>query len=197
MIARNSWLAVLSLCILVLSASCAAAEDFAAGASWASLAADRLASGPGDQLTVLVEENATASDTTVNTVAKKTTAAGELSTGASHLVGRGALNLNSGFDGSGQAAQSERMIASVGVTVVAVAPNGDLVVAGEQSLDINGERSHIRVHGRVRRVDISSDNTVVSTRLADAQIEYNGQGFVGRSARPGLITRALTGLGLF
>jgi flagellar L-ring protein precursor FlgH len=146
---------------------------------------------------VLIAESATASGTTLNSLSKKTSATGAISSGASHLVGRGALNLDSGYDGAGQSVRSDKMVASISVTVVGVAANGDLIVAGEQALNVNGERTHIRVHGRARRVDISSANTILSTRLADAQIDYNGAGVIGRGARPGLLSRLLTGFGAF
>lgn len=175
-----------------------ASDPPAAGApGWASLASDRMASDIGDGLTVLIAESATASGTTLNSLSKKTSATGAISSGASHLVGRGALNLDSGYDGAGQSVRSDKMVASISVTVVGVAPNGDLIVAGEQALNVNGERTHIRVHGRARRVDISSANTILSTRLAEAQIDYNGAGVIGRGARPGLLSRLLTGFGAF
>jgi flagellar L-ring protein precursor FlgH len=156
-----------------------------------------MASEIGDGLTVLIAESATASGTTLNSLSKKTSASGALSTGQSHSVGRGALNLASDYDGAGQSVRSDKMVASISVTVVGLASNGDLLVAGEQQLNVNGERTHIRVHGRARRVDISSANTIVSTRLADAQIDYSGAGVIGRAARPGLLTRLLTGFGAF
>lgn len=175
----------------------ASAQDNVGAPGWASLASDRMASEVGDGLTVLIAESATASGTTLNSLSKKTSASGALSTGDSHVVGRGALNVANDYNGAGQSVRSDKMVASISVTVVSVAPNGDLLIAGEQALNVNGERTHIRVRGRARRVDISSANTVLSTRLADAQIDYTGGGFIGRSARPGLVTRLLTGFGAF
>jgi flagellar L-ring protein precursor FlgH len=82
------------------------------------------------------------------------------------------------------------------VTVEEVLPNGDLRISGEQELDIAGERSHIRLKGRVRRSDISASNAVLSSRIADARIEYNGKGFASRGAKPGIISRVFNFLGL-
>jgi flagellar L-ring protein precursor FlgH len=82
------------------------------------------------------------------------------------------------------------------LTVQAVLPNGDLVVGGDQWLDINGERTRVGVRGRVRTADIAADNSVISNRIADAQIDYGGRGFVSRSAKPGIITRIFRFLGL-
>ena len=80
--------------------------------------------------------------------------------------------------------------------IVAVLPNGDLEIAGAQRLNINRERTVIRVRGRVRPTDISADNMVLSSRIADASIDYDGAGFVTRSGRPGLVTRIFNFLGL-
>lgn len=195
--ARVAVLGLLAAGVAFAAGSAACAQPPAGAPGWASLASDRLASEVGDGLTVLIAESASASGSTVNSLSRKTSASGDLSTGASHLAGRGALNLASGYDGSGQSTQSDKMVASISVTVVGVAANGDLLVAGEQALNVNGERTHIRVHGRVRRVDITSANTVLSTRLADAQIDYAGAGLVGGAARPGLLSRVLSGFGLF
>jgi hypothetical protein len=63
-----------------------------------------------------------------------------------------------------------------------VFPNGDLHVSGTQTLNLNGEKTDIRIQGRVRVADISADNSVLSSRLAEAKIDYTGSGFVTRSA---------------
>ena len=52
---------------------------------------------------------------------------------------------------------------------------------------MNGEQTHIAVRGRVRPQDIDRDNRVISTRVADAEINYDGEGFVSRNADPGLV----------
>ena len=62
------------------------------------------------------------------------------------------------------------------VTVRQVLPNGDLVVHGEQSLTVNKEQHKVALDGRVRPQDVGGDNTVLSTRLADAHIEDLGDG---------------------
>jgi flagellar L-ring protein FlgH len=80
--------------------------------------------------------------------------------------------------------------------VTQVEPNGDLRVSGWQRLNINGESTNIKVSGRIRRDDVSSENTVLSSRLADAMIDYNGRGFASRSAKPGVVTRIFNWLGI-
>ena len=91
--------------------------------------------------------------------------------------------------------RSGGMVAQISVTVESVLPNGDLKVAGEQQLNINGDKTNIRIRGRVRQADISN-NAVLSNRLADAMIDYDGTGFVTNSAKPGLVARIFNWLGL-
>jgi flagellar L-ring protein precursor FlgH len=88
------------------------------------------------------------------------------------------------------------MVAQISVRVDQVYPNGDLGISGAQALNISGERTNIRIRGRVRPTDISGNNTVPSARIAEAVIDYDGTGFVSRSARPGLVQRIFRFLGL-
>ena len=77
------------------------------------------------------------------------------------------------------------LLAQLSVTVREVLPNGDLTVFGEQLLVINEEQQRIDIEGRVRRQDISENNVVLSTRLADARITYVGEGDVAQRQKPG------------
>lgn len=172
----------------------AAAQTLYRPGGWSAMASDRLAEKIGDSLTVLIAENASATNSADNGEKRSTRLGG--SVGLTNATRRGQLDLNSNFDGAGQAGRSGKMVAQISVIVDEVLPNGDLRVSGEQSLRINGDDTRIRLKGRVRRADITSANTVVSTRLADAMIDYNGSGFVSRSARPGLLSRIFNTIGL-
>jgi flagellar L-ring protein precursor FlgH len=67
-------------------------------------------------------------------------------------------------------------------------------VSGEQLIKVNDERQEIVLSGRVRPIDIAENNTVVSSRLADARISYVGDGVLGEKQRPGILTRILSWL---
>jgi flagellar L-ring protein FlgH len=82
------------------------------------------------------------------------------------------------------------------VRVIGINENGDLVVAGEQSLEINGEEQLITLSGIVRPRDVTGDNTVLSSRIADARIRFAGEGFVTDQSKPGLLARIFNFLGL-
>lgn len=99
------------------------------------------------------------------------------------------VEMSRSFDGKGDAAQSNQLEGSITVSVSEVMPNGNLVVQGEKWVQINQGKEYIRLRGIVRPVDISSDNTVLSTQIADAQVAYGGTGTVAQSNAPGWLTR--------
>lgn len=173
----------------------AAAADLYVGSEWPALASDRQASQVGDSLTVLIFENAIASNSAQVGTDRGSRVSGNVS-GGQTFNESGQVALSGEFDGRGQTARSGKIVAQISVVVDAVLPNGDLHVSGEQLLNINGERTRLKLKGRVRRADITASNAVISTRLADVTIDYDGSGFVSRSARPGVVNRIFNWLGL-
>jgi flagellar L-ring protein precursor FlgH len=191
-----------SLLLLGLfSAASAHAADLYKPNNWSALSSDRIANKLGDMLTVVIYESATASNS-VNTNAKKSTSfGGGVTAGTSLVPGSsfdqaGNLSLNNQSDNSGSMGRSGGMVAEISVVVDDVYPNGDLHVIGAQQLNIDGEETNIRIKGRVRPADISASNAVLSTRLANAMIDYDGSGFVSRSGDPGIVSRIFNWLEL-
>lgn len=80
------------------------------------------------------------------------------------------------FDGSGSSTQNNNLSGSITVSVVEVLPNGNLVIRGEKRMTLNQGNEYIRISGIVRSTDILSDNSVLSTQIADATIMYTGEG---------------------
>lgn len=187
-------LAAIALAIII-GTSAAAAGELPSPGGWAALASDRSASRVGDSLTVLIYQNASASNTAQRGTRRASRVNGSARLDANDHTGD--LSLGGTFDGAGQTSRSDQIAAAITVLVTDMLPNGDLRISGQQTLLVNGERTLIKVSGRVRSVDISGTNSVMSTRLADADIEYDAAGFGAKAARPGLISRALVGLGLF
>lgn len=178
----------------ILLSAAAQAEDLYRGSNWASLSGDRKASQPGDILTVVIFQSAEATNSAQNSSRKKTDVAGSLKAGG--IDEGGSLEFGGGFTGRGEVRRSEKLVTQITLTVREVLPNGDLLVEGEQWMRINGETSRIGVRGRVRSADISSENAVLSSRIGDARISYDGRGFVTRSAKPGIVNRIFSFLGL-
>lgn len=93
------------------------------------------------------------------------------------------------FSGDADADQSNSLQGNITVTVAEVLPNGNLVVRGEKWMTLNRGDEFIRISGIVRPDDISPDNTVVSTRLANAKISYSGTGTLADSQSMGWLSR--------
>lgn len=148
----------------------------------------------GDLITVLVYESSSASSS-ANTVAGRN-ADVSLGVSAQRHKFAGAINAASQTDGGGRTARDGKVLAQLTVNVRAIAPNGDLIVAGEQVVDINSERQKITVEGRVRPQDVSETNVVMSTRIADARIGYAGQGDLSDRQRPAWWQRFLNLFGV-
>jgi flagellar L-ring protein precursor FlgH len=93
------------------------------------------------------------------------------------------------FKGEGNSSQSNSLSGEITVTVVEILPNGNLVVKGEKWFTLNQGKEYIRIAGVVRPQDVASNNVVVSTKLADAQIAYSGEGFVHDSNTQGWLSQ--------
>ena len=93
------------------------------------------------------------------------------------------------FKGKGDASQSNALSGEVSVTVAAVYPNGTMLVKGEKYLTLNRGDEQVQISGLIRAVDISPDNRVLSTRVANADIRYVGKGEIARASRQGWLQR--------
>lgn len=98
-------------------------------------------------------------------------------------------SLGSDFTGSGQTSRKESMTAQMSARVAKVLPNGDLVIRGAKEIMVNHEKQYMLLQGVIRPTDIASDNTILSSYIADARIEYIGEGVVTDKQKPGWLTR--------
>ena len=80
------------------------------------------------------------------------------------------------FTGDSDSAQSNSLSGDITVTIADVLPNGNLLVRGEKRLNLNQGNEYVKISGIVRPLDISTANTVSSTKVADATIVYNADG---------------------
>lgn len=93
------------------------------------------------------------------------------------------------FDGSADADQSNSLQGNITVTVAEILPNGNLIVRGEKWITLNRGDEFIRISGMIRPDDIAPDNTILSTRLANAKISYSGTGELANSSSMGWLSR--------
>lgn len=184
-----------AIAILVLATSGAGySEDLYGGSKWSDLASDNKASVPGDVLTVIVFQSSEARNSARSNTRRRSSFDAEVGSGSFRRGGD--LSLGSAFEGAGDVRRSESLITQFSVQIVGVYPNGDLQVEGMQNMYVNGEESSIGIRGRVRAIDITADNTVLSTRVANVEIDYDGNGYVSRSSRPGFLSAIFGFFGL-
>jgi len=100
-----------------------------------------------------------------------------------------AMGGNQTFKGKGDAAQSNSLSGEVSVTVAAVYPNGTMLVKGEKLITLNRGDERVQISGIVRAIDITPDNRVLSTRVANAHIRYTGKGEIARASQQGWLQR--------
>lgn len=150
----------------------------------------------GDLLTVLLVERTQAQKKASTSTSKDTSA----DIGNPTLFGRplsrdgtpiGTFGLESGrsFDGKGDTSQSNQLSGSITVTVLERLPNGNLVIGGEKNLELGQGSERVRLSGIVRPVDVRADNSITSDRVADARIEYVGQGALADANAQGWLSR--------
>jgi flagellar L-ring protein precursor FlgH len=149
----------------------------------------------GDLLTVLIFEDAQASNQTQLQTQEK----GDFSTKSSGGVGPlkfiplfSADNSNDNkYDGKGTNSRQGSLKAKMTVEVSAERANGDLVLTGTRMIEINSEQETMTLTGIVRKADINPDNTVDSYNIANAKISYTGKGPGADGAKPGIISKIL------
>lgn len=179
---------------LVMAQAGARAESLYDPTLYRSLGTDRKAARIGDVLTIQVVETSSATSSADTSAGRKAGIDVEFSLSRRPFTATN-LDVDSDFEGGGKTQRSGRLLAQMSVNVVDIAPNGDLYVKGDQLLTVNDEQQKIHVKGRVRPQDISPANVVLSTRLAEAEIIYVGEGELAGRQRPAWWNRFLNWLG--
>ncbi|OCG17186.1 flagellar basal body L-ring protein [Gilliamella sp. wkB292] len=157
---------------------------------------DRRPRNIGDVLTIVLQENVSASkSSSINAGRNGST---DLSVKAvpqflDGLIGRGKVDTDisgaNDFKGSGGANAKNTFSGTITVTVQDVMINGNLKVIGEKQIAINQGTEFIRFSGVVNPRTISGNNTVISTQVADARIEYVGNGYIDEAQTMGWLQR--------
>jgi flagellar L-ring protein precursor FlgH len=177
----NAWAVLMWLFVPVL----ACGQSLIDSNDYRSLTGDRRGHHVGETLTVLVVESTTA-ESSAGTGADSQTSISARANTDSHSYQAG-LGLQGDTNGIGQTTRRGQVRANVSVRIIEELPEGLLRVSGEQTVTVNDEQQQIRISGLVRPDDISYDNTVLSFRLADAQIDIIGDGVVTDAQKQNII----------
>jgi flagellar L-ring protein precursor FlgH len=155
---------------------------------------DRRARFVGDTLTINIAEKVQASKKSEN----KTTRSQAVDVTVPTIVGmpfKGAQGTalsasdTNNFTGTGQNTSSNDFTGTITVTVIEVYPNGNLLVSGEKQIGLKEGEEFVRFSGVVNPNTITSANTVTSTQIADARIEYKANGFIDSAQVMGWLGR--------
>jgi flagellar L-ring protein precursor FlgH len=159
-----------------------------------SLYEDRRAFFIGDTITIVIEEKTSASKKSSGNASRSGSTGLTVPTvaGVPFKALQG-MNIEADssqkFAGAGDASSNNLFSGNLAVTVIEVYPNGNLLVSGEKQVTINQGTEFIRFSGVVNPVNVTSTNTVSSTRVADARIEYRGNGYINEAQTMGWLSR--------
>ena len=164
-----------------------------------SLYSDAKARRVGDIITVTLQESTQATKNAKNEYGSETENTLNPVTGFGGLpINLGSKSIQFGLDstndfkGDSKADQSNSLSGNISVNVLRVYPNGNLMIRGEKWIQLNTGNEYIRLTGIIRQQDIDSGNTIVSTKVANARIEYSGTGSFHRGQQPGWFSKFFT-----
>jgi len=161
----------------------------------------------GDLIVVNIVESSSAS----NSNSTKTSKAGSnnssvtaalglpLNFGMNNFLGTGnefnpaiGTTTSESFAGNGSKSKSDTVSATIAARVIEVLPSGNLVIEGNREIIVDQEKQIIKLTGIIRQKDISAENTVPSTAIADARISYSGKGILSDSNKKGWLGNVLS-----
>ena len=163
-------------------------------AAYQPLFEDRRARHVGDTITILINEKLSASRSSDSSAQRAGSSAFSVPIVA-RLPGKffqeGNLDASSEskFEGKGATSSDNVFTGTITATVVEVLPNGNLIVSGEKQIGLNRNTETVRLSGVVNPTHIVSGNSVSSTQIADARIEYRGKGYIDEAQTMGWLAR--------
>ncbi len=157
----------------------------------------------GDLVTILVQEQASATRNLGTKKSKSSSRKTDLTAGLGYIS---ALSASSGrfdpaagidlsdsktFDGSGSTNNSDTLTASITAVITKVYPNGNMQVVGRRQVTINHQPQALVLTGVIRPVDVTADNTIPSSKVAQASISYGSGGELATVAHEGWAAQTL------
>lgn len=163
---------------------------------------DNKARNVGDLITVLVSETSSASKAATTSLSRKGQndidlgtvfglSTGLIAKGNQYLGTTSEMESTQAHTGSGTTTRNGTLTATVSCTVIEVLHNGNLRIEGRRDITVNHENQFIILSGIIRPEDISPSNSVLSAQVADARIDFSGEGDVDGQQRPNFLHRIL------
>jgi flagellar L-ring protein FlgH len=192
--------ALLTAVLTILSVPWAEADSLWRDDAARPMFSDKRAAAVGDIVTIVVQENNSASkDSTTKTAKNSGNDVGISSflygPAASGLMTQGGqypalkYSSKSSFDGSGSVGSTEKIIARIAVRVVDVLPNRNLLIEGSRKTTFSGETQDVVLRGTVRPEDIAANNTVYSYNVADVTIQFIAKGIASDTKNKGWFSK--------
>ena len=154
-----------------------------------SIYTDVKAKDVGDIVTIVINESTSQTASKQRSNTKTGNVNLNAGTGIFHFLAAAAASGSDSFTAQGSASDTSTFTGTVTVTVVEVLPNGNMVVEGTQSIWQQRDEHKITVRGVIRRQDVSTNNTVLSSRVADATLKFDGKGPLNAKQRQGILTQ--------
>ncbi len=187
---------VLVACLLGSTVHADSLWPLSSAGSQRSMFADRKAAAAGDIVTIVVAESAIASSSQSKKSSRESsledTIGKFLYTGLAgrrgELPGMSSAGKSS-FSGGGDVSNSQTLNARAAVLVTDVLPNGNLIIQGVRVVTFSGETQYVVLHGVVRADDVARDNSVQSTNIADARVEFYAEGALTDAQKRGWLSK--------
>ncbi|MBE6074246.1 MAG: flagellar basal body L-ring protein FlgH [Selenomonas ruminantium] len=182
--------AVLAVSLLAanLSLPVASAQSLWSDSSY-NVFADRKARNVGDILTIVISETTSLSATRGNSNSKSGKTDLSAGVGVFDFLKAASASGSDSFKANGQSTSNNTTRANVTVTVVDVQPNGNMTVEGTQSIWQNRDEHKITFRGVCRQDDVTANNTIPSTKIANATVKFDGKGPLNAKQRQGILTQ--------
>ena len=178
---------VIIVCLLFISTGTAGANSLWDDSE--SMYADKVAFEKGDILTVNITESSSANQQASTEASQNNQGNVGAGTGVLDFIKSLGYNQSNSDSASGTTSRSGNLSATMTVKVVKLLENGNLKIAGTKEINVNGEKQKIELEGTVRPEDVTPENTVESTYLANVNIKFSGRGVVGNKQRQGVLSK--------
>ena len=188
------------LCLALAGPLAAQSLWLAAGSRELSLTSDPKASRVGDIITIIIAESTSLSSSSNKTTNTSESAQGAVTqflfppavsgfgTNGGQLPGFG-WGGKSDYSGGGNVNNSQVVTGRAAMLIADVLPNGNLVLEGARRVSFSGETQHVVLRGIVRPADVSPVNTVLSTNIAEARLEFLSEGELSSAQKRGWLSK--------